>query len=769
MKRISHFAPGEHGDGDDLVPRLRFPVPVGTADAYVTAYTEPDEAVLVPYCQSASLVTEILDANRRVLAANFDPLIVFFVQECLTPLPERELDAALARLGDSLKEGIPLRSYLTEQYATTCPACGRSAIADFFVWDRDRGVPVDKYVRCSGCPWDGLDAVNSEDLDNVGAFPERGLHYHFVLDRTAPISLGAPERGRVESLLELYTHRNLYALAELTLRIERLFPEGAQQHALKLLLLDCLDRCSSLSPVRARQVMPGEVRPRLRLVPPDRVLERNVWLALEEAAGRLQKRIHPLDIAPVSSLDRFDSEVEAVRAFVGERRVRDLARSLSPRSIRLILFSPPPLDSAVWSLSYFWGAWLHGAEAAAPLRSLLRQRTPDAVWFARVMHGSLRHLAGLLKDEGRLVMVLSGQRQPVVEALLLAAGAARMGVASLTQSGADYRLELTPTLSQPGNDWPIPSGTVPATSLRDQIRETSLSAAIRAIEARGEPVPFSVLHAAIYSHLARRGLFADLLDTDDAVPFPLPLIREQIEDALEDEALVSFDNGGAGEKLWWLAETSTVEPPLSDRLELATYHVLQEHLLLTELDFARLLYARFPGNLTPRATLVATLLRAYGHEASPGYWQLRSEDLPQARAAEREDIIEALQALGRRLGHSPAQLERFDVAWFEGEQPRAAFVVRWQADLYETLPLGQSASGAHPYLVIPGGRSALVTHKLAHNPLLAQQATDGDWRFIKYRHVRQLTDQDEIDEYALQTIIGLDPMVEKESAQLSLF
>jgi hypothetical protein len=35
--------------------------------------------------------------------------------------------------------------------------------------------------------------------------------------------------------------------------------------------------------------------------------------------------------------------------------------------------------------------------------------------------------------------------------------------------------------------------------------------------------------------------------------------------------------------------------------------------------------------------------------------------------------------------------------------------------------------------------------------------------------VRQLVDQPDINEYALQTIIGLDPIVEKEQAQLSLF
>jgi hypothetical protein len=87
----------------------------------------------------------------------------------------------------------------------------------------------------------------------------------------------------------------------------------------------------------------------------------------------------------------------------------------------------------------------------------------------------------------------------------------------------------------------------------------------------------------------------------------------------------------------------------------------------------------------------------------------------------------------------------------------------------EALDLSDRLEGAAPYLVIPGGRAALVSYKLAHNPPWQQALDEGGWRFIKYRHVRQLVAQPDVDEYALRTIIGLDPIVEKESVQLSLF
>ncbi|NIV29113.1 MAG: hypothetical protein GWN58_06265, partial [Anaerolineae bacterium] len=80
-------------------------------------------------------------------ALNFDPLLVLVVKTELALPPGRELDRAVARLGDSPKQGMPLRRYLAELYASSCPACSRPAVADYFVWDRDQGEPIAKYLR----------------------------------------------------------------------------------------------------------------------------------------------------------------------------------------------------------------------------------------------------------------------------------------------------------------------------------------------------------------------------------------------------------------------------------------------------------------------------------------------------------------------------------------------------------------------------------------------------------------------------------------------
>jgi hypothetical protein len=269
--------------------------------------------------------------------------------------------------------------------------------------------------------------------------------------------------------------------------------------------------------------------------------------------------------------------------------------------------------------------------------------------------------------------------------------------------------------------------------------------------------------------LAQANLLVALQKEDLENRSDIDLLAERIPVGLDAPEFQRFVEGEGGAQLWWLTDPSAADRPLSDRVEEAAYEVLRDTLVLAESDFAGAIYAQFPGPLTPPPALVASCLQAYGQELTSGFWQMRAEDLPDARLAERETIVESLMELGQRLGFQVEPLAPFDLAWFERGIYRAVFAVRWQAAVREVLAFGLPGPQAIPYLVIPGGRSALVSYKLAHNPLWQQQVDEQDWRFIKYRHVRQLVARPDIDEYALQTVIGLDPIVEQEQAQLPLF
>jgi hypothetical protein len=72
-------------------------------------------------------------------------------------------------------------------------------------------------------------------------------------------------------------------------------------------------------------------------------------------------------------------------------------------------------------------------------------------------------------------------------------------------------------------------------------------------------------------------------------------------------------------------------------------------------------------------------------------------------------------------------------------------------------------------LVLPGGRAQLIGLKLQRDPRLVRAVEAGGWQFIKFRHVRRLVVEEELDRHALKTVLGLDPIAEQEAAQIPLF
>jgi len=116
-----------------------------------------------------------------------------------------------------------------------------------------------------------------------------------------------------------------------------------------------------------------------------------------------------------------------------------------------------------------------------------------------------------------------------------------------------------------------------------------------------------------------------------------------------------------------------------------------------------------------RPALLGACLLAYGQEAPDGRWQLRAEDQPDVRRAECATIVDGLAGFGRRLGYRSAARPPFDVAWYRAGQLHAVLQCAGRP-LSAICSSRPKRARRAAYLVIPGGRSALVSLKLARNP-----------------------------------------------------
>jgi hypothetical protein len=802
MGQINYFIPGKTVESGRFLAHYVQPMPVGVATAYLETYTSPGQIVLDPFCQSPNLVTEVAAAGRKVIAANSNPVLALRVR-AQQSLPEpRELDTATTRLGDSLKLGVPLREHLDGLYATICPQCHHTTIADYFLWDRETGGPVEKEYRCQACGSEGQAPVEPGERETLDRIEKRGFHYHYVLDRLPPP--GDEGRKAGQKLLDLYTPRNLYALTNLLIKIETLFADSPLQETLKLLLLACLDSCSSLyaSPQ-------AWLRPR-RLHPPPRFVERNVWRAFEEARIRLSQlspspAVHlATGVSQITSPDLLSlSETggQPPNALVVPLTVRRLSQMLPEDSVSLIITAPPHLAPVFWSLSYLWNGWLFGREEAAALRPLLKRKKTDWDWYQRVMTSTFRALRRALQVRGRLVLVFATERPAFVEALFMAATLAgfepegascQPGEVSAGMMGS-YRLSFAkgeePMAALPSED---------EADLAIELQRQVSRAMQDVLRQRGEPLTYERLHLAAYWHLSAKGYLRRAMAVSS-----LDFVSRQVETVLEGVrggAIVRWEEAEeeGWPQLWWLREPGEVSPPLSDRVEEAVWEVLCEKPAMSAEALVAAIYPRFPGLLTPEADLIEACLESYAREISLDNWQLRPEDQPGDRERQRGQGVANLMKLGQRLGYgvglSQAWRKRsweegdalmdllrnedpsvesplpFDVLWHEDKEVRHAFVLLSMAALglvsWHEDDLGE---GISRYLVIPEERGDLVSFKLNRFPWLRHAMVTRRWQFIKYGHLSQLASAAEVDRHDLKKIVGLQPIIEQDEAQIPLF
>ena len=755
------FIPGRPGAPGGPLARYRPTQPVGAVGAYVQSLTRPGDLVVDLFCQGPTLVRETVAADRRALGLSVNPLLLVIARLGLSRCEPDALNAAFTRLADSPKGDVPLHRYLTSLYRSTCPACGAAGTAVWFAWERDEGRPFRKAVHCPRCEEVREGVPDDEDVASARRILPRGLAYYYALDRVAPP--GHPARERAAELVALYTPRNLSALMDLALRLEGLEADEEAKVALTGTLLDCFDAGSSLDPY-------GEERPRPRtLRVPSRYVERNVWLCFEEGFSRLLTEEAPSPIpqaSDVTALVRGEAQGYALVS----RATRDAGEIVPPGSVSLIFADPPRPDGVFWALSALWAGWLWELPAARAMRPFLRRRRFDWEWHWRVLRRALEAAGPLLASDGYLVTLFSDPDDALLESVCLAASGA-----GYTLEGWGYSPEVGYRLVWRWEPQEARRKRQDATTdmkvLEHKLATVTGEAAVSTLRERGEPTGWAMLHAGVYAGLTREGALTVIAALPDDGPPPLGFTAHTTRQAIEKAPLVQVETAAPGdEPLWWLADPCGAQEPLADRVETTVLELLRRRTTWDEEELVNAIYACFPGSLTPDLALVQVCIDSYSVQEDR-IRRLRPEDDPQRRAAELKALRGDLVKLGKRLGFRVRRRGNgWDVRWLEEGREAYVFAVLATALLRPHLLVERTADeGAQRCLVLPGGRAQLVGLKLQRDPRLTSAVEAGGWQFIKFRHLRRLVAKEELDRHALKTVLGLDPIVEQEVAQIPLF
>ncbi len=740
------------------------------AGHYLTVIDTACGLVLDPFARHAALITAAVNAGHRVLAVNLDPTRLLALRLSLNPPEPRVVDAGFSTLADSRKGNESLARHLSDLYRTTCPHCGQQTTADYFIWDGDAALPVEKWVRCPFCHEEGLSPATTEDRQILEQVEPRGALYWQLVGRLVEPQDALSERAA--QLVALYTPRNRYALTELALRAEALIDDAVTLRALRGLLLSCLERCHSLLPAGA----PDRPTRPARLRPPRRFVERNVWKILVESYRALRSRVPLVNTSWTLSL-RALLEADTPLVLSQQATARALVRALPSGAVDLVLTEPPRPDPAEYALAFLWAGWLFGREATGPLRSLAVPRSADWGWYAEATGAVFSALRETLRPGGKIVLAFPARDEQMLAALL--------------QACADVGLRLDAAVAQAG---PAPTphrlvfSVVPRAprarllSVSDR-HEAGRQAMLDALRRLGQPTKGNILAWATLWAWSRQGYIR--VSPDGALPSPSTtqagpanLLTAAAAILKPDADLIAVGPASSPlETAWWLANPAQAAPPLADRVDSFVYDALCRAERWSKESLASAVYAAFPGILTPPLSLIRACLASYGLEEPSGFWRLRPEDAPAARAAEQDEIITLLLALGRRLGYEVRAMEPSDVhwqpyrvIWWDEGRPARGFAVQTSAAIGPLLSIPSLAPASMArHVLIPGGRAALVAYKLQQIPGWAEMVAGGGWQFIKNRHLRRLAGLADLDRSGFAARLGLDPIGEQPETQLSLF
>ncbi len=728
------------------------PLGEGIVTAFGEQFTAPGDTVIDPFGQTPRVALELARMGCRVVIANNNPILRIALRAALDPVPIKTLRSVLTRLADSRIANERAETYLRRVYRSTCPDCNSPVEVDAFLWERE--TLTEKSYYCDACHEDKSRPVDAADVELASRFPPRGPHYHWAMDRVAPPD--DPDRQLIVDALEACTPRALSVIFTLTHKSNALSFDPLERRAIELLLLMVYDEATSLEGMRPRTLKPHV-----------RFREKNIWLALERL---VKDDAWQTDGGPAVKLmpeaDLLTSSSPAIALHAGS--IRDLAKTIQPKSVPCMIAALPRPNLVLWTLSTVWAGWLWGEPAARSMRQLIRRRRYDWAWHENALRSGFSAAHPLLAKGSRLVALLPEAEPGFASATLMAA------------DGANFTLIRHALRADPPEAQfvfqPDALTVEPPDELVAALKTRAEESARAVIRERGEPARWNTVSGAIFVSLARDHLLRTAVD--EVVAEPLGFVTDTIETAcLNSQHLVDLraeeqdaETVRAANAWWWLADPGEAGEPLADRVEHEVARALAAS-TPAEADYVSLerrVYRAFPGLSAPDGNLFRRCLESYGEEKD-ALWQFRAEDNPMERAYDFERIASSLNTLGKRLGYTVESKRADEIEWRDSATGPAAyrFFISDSAEIARYVYAPQSGR-ARLVVVIPGGRAGLIDYKLERDPRLRVAVTQGDWMFLKFRHVRRLLEEPMLDRADLHTVLSRDPIVEQSSAQLPL-
>ena len=794
---------------------------------FIKTYSKEGEIVFDPFAGSGVVGMEALKNKRRVIICDLLPVATEIARLTIKPVSETELYNAFKRVELKVKDKI------LNLYKTKCRKCGALFPFTCSIWENKTMVEV-RYKSCPQCG-DKREVdtpATKEDLELISDLEKKKIKEWYPKNPFYyPDGTPFMKKEKYESLDELFTKRNLQALAWLMEAIEEEVSKELKEF-LKIAFTSMVHLCSKMVP--AISPTPGSHQTSFSSTwsqhsywYADRFMEQNVWKLIESAINGHQGLIK----AKIESNKYFQSvrfannykEIFCKKAdiYVHTGSSLELMEEM-PKSAIDYIFTDPPYSSSIQygELAYFWIAWLKRDKGY--LDYLIsnevihnEKQHKDFGVYHGLLSRSFRDMFEVLKPKRYLTLTFHNPTFKVRNATIragvfggfefqkihhqpLGQVSAKAMLQPFGSAQGDfylrfYRPKLDESVSQPEE--------IDERRFEKIVVETTIAL----LAERAEETPYTQIINFIDPVLAKNGYFSSLETGLD--------VKKVLEKHLDKEfILVDSKIGGATGKLWWLKEPGKYikyDIPLSERVEETVYRELLSKGKVTFTQVWDAVSTKFPNSLTSDSSSIMDALVQYARKVPSGFWMLKPDYF--ARQSQHNEVLALLAEVGKGLGfkiwvgkkeqsefadglaghkklseyvntnlesitnaENKKAIQGIDLLWIKSNKIVSSFEIEFSTSMTSGLVRGSNIDSAvSKYLVIPEEREEQFRRK-QKSPMFAERFDKDNWNLLFFDSIRHLYKKLKSKQIKLDSIINKKgPMAmrpdKKNSEQMNLF
>lgn len=757
---------------------------------FIETYCPKDGIVFDPFGGSGVTAMEALKIGRKVIIADLNPIATEITRLTIKPVSLTKLQEAFQRIENSVKKKIK------DLYLTKCRKCKTEFSFVCAIWNNGQCADI-RYSSCPHCSDSqaGKNSLNKYDKQVLQKIEKHKIKEWYPQNRLYHIN-GNPfkEKQKFESIAELYTKRNLYALGILMQAVEKEQSKDIKDF-LKIAFSSMVHLCSSMTPVRPTRPM-SSAWTQHSYWHANEFMEQNVWDKFESSITGKQGIIK----AKAES-NKFYQNVKFGRSYkdviTGDADVYiysgsclDLMKELKKRygenGCFDYIFTDPPYDQSIQygELSYQWVAWLkkdkgylEKVDSDEIIHNEKQEKDFDV--YTSLLRDSFRGMFDVLKPDTYLTLTFHNPSFRVRNATI------RTGVLSGFELEKIHHQELAhpspkallqPFGSAQGDFYlrfhkPVfgEDGIQPEEIDELRFEKIVIDTTIKILAERGEPTPYTIIINAIDPALAKRGFYSEL-DTGLNV-------EKALKNHLDKEfKLIEGKIGGAAGKLWWFKKPNLVPHlqsiPLSERVEQTVLRKLQERGKVTFTDIWEAVSIAFPNALTSDQTSIKSALEDYARPVTSGAWLIKSNFKPGFVEKEHTTIIALLSEIGAKTGYKihvgkieqnhqldtqrlkkTGKLKQYitynntlklkdilnadivgdlDLLWIKNDKIEYAFEVECTTSMTSALQRGSNLEKSiKKVMLLPAERMNQLARKMK-SPMFSERYEDDNWSIILF-------------------------------------